>query len=262
MVKQVFMIMPFSNKIAENAYNYCIKKVCEEFDLLIRRADEIFTTNPIYDDIVKEINDASLVIVDASDSNPNVFYELGMAHTLKQKQTIIITQNDFNKTPFDISHFRIIKYENSIEGTKNLENQIRRTFENLLKDYKSLEKERLEFLIDFMVASDREADLAILAGIKKYKGLIRYEDTVIVDFHTSPDLIRYQASILKNSIKPFVTFDFINIEHDLVVLSEKGKAFAELIEDKGIVCDSFNEQIYTKNYIPFLEKLKKKKSGN
>tara|TARA_R110002020_G_scaffold343801_1_gene558139 strand:+ start:161 stop:520 length:360 start_codon:yes stop_codon:yes gene_type:complete len=116
MNKKVFMVMPFSNKVAKDAYDYSVRKICENHNLEIRRADDIFSTKPIYDDIVKEIKDASIIIVDISDNNPNVYYELGMAHTLKQNQTIIITQGEYNKTPFDIAHFRIIKYENSIEG--------------------------------------------------------------------------------------------------------------------------------------------------
>src|SRR6187399_1948531 len=156
MKKKVFMVMPFSNTVAKDAYNLSIKKICERHYLEIRRADDIFSTNPVYEDIVKEIKDASIVIVDITDNNPNVFYELGMAHTLKRNQTIIITQGEFNKTPFDIAHFRIIKYENTIVGKENLEHQLDLTLKTLLTDYKTINKDIYELIINVLLAGHKE----------------------------------------------------------------------------------------------------------
>ncbi|MBK6362503.1 MAG: hypothetical protein IPF52_03020 [Saprospiraceae bacterium] len=63
---KVFMVMPFSNKVSNDNYSHSIRPICEEFDLEIRRADEIFGTSPIYDDIINEIQNASIIIVDIS----------------------------------------------------------------------------------------------------------------------------------------------------------------------------------------------------
>jgi len=68
-----------------------------------------------------------IIIADLSGCNPNVFYELGIAHILKQQQTIMITHDDYDDTPFDISHFRILHYKNTIEGAKELENNLQKT---------------------------------------------------------------------------------------------------------------------------------------
>ena len=45
------MVMPFSDSTSSNAYMSCIKLLCDEYNLIIRRPDEILTTNPVYDDI-------------------------------------------------------------------------------------------------------------------------------------------------------------------------------------------------------------------
>ena len=89
-MKRAFMVMPFSDDIVRQAYEHCVKNVFKSKGIEIRKADEIFSTNPIYDDIVQEIQNAQIIVVDISGKNTNVLYELGIAHTLKQSQTIIL----------------------------------------------------------------------------------------------------------------------------------------------------------------------------
>ena len=80
----VFMVMPFSDDIAEKVYRLSTRPVVEAFGFRVLRADEIFSTNPVFNDIVAAIEQAAIVIVDISGRNPNCFYELGIAHTLKR----------------------------------------------------------------------------------------------------------------------------------------------------------------------------------
>ncbi|MEA2051755.1 MAG: hypothetical protein U9O90_02890 [Euryarchaeota archaeon] len=105
-MKKAFVIMPFNDEIANDVYKLCTKQVCKEFDLDVQRADEIFTPNPLLDDIVAAIEESAVIIADISGKNPNVFYELGVSHMLKRTQTIMITHEEYKSIPFDISHFR------------------------------------------------------------------------------------------------------------------------------------------------------------
>jgi len=75
------------------------------------RADEIAMPGRITDQIIEAIRSADLLIADLSDTNPNVMYELGLAHTMG-KPAIIITQ-DLHSSPFDVRHFRMILYDRS-----------------------------------------------------------------------------------------------------------------------------------------------------
>jgi hypothetical protein len=263
MKKKVFMVMPFSNEVAKTAYDYSIKNICEKHNLDIRRADEIFTTNPIYDDIVKEIRDASIIIVDISDDNPNVYYELGMAHTLKQNQTIIITQGGFDNTPFDISHFRIIKYKDSIQGKEQLEKQLDLTLKNLLKDYKSINKDKYELTFDIFYAGKKQNELATLLGIRDYSGIVKNSDNLDMEFEFPKDLKTRQRTSVSNNTKTLIHLNYLMLNNDIVDLTEEGKAFAELVSEKGVFCHIFNDQILTKDYISFedeyWEKEEKKK---
>ena len=142
-----FVIMPFKNKVAKDIYKLCTKPICEEFKLEVKRADEIFTVTPIWEDILSAIKKATIIIADISGRKPNVFYELGISHLLKQNQTIMITSDNFEKVPFDISHFRIIKYTNSITGKTEYEKQLRLTLGNLLKDYRLIYRNEFDFIL-------------------------------------------------------------------------------------------------------------------
>ena len=59
-------------------------------------------------DIVRAIKNSSLIVADLIDSNPNVFYELGLGHALN-KPVIMLTQ-DIEDLPFDLRSYRVIPY--------------------------------------------------------------------------------------------------------------------------------------------------------
>lgn len=112
----VSVMMPFDasfDKVLES-----IRTACSDLDLKCNRVDDIWNNSIIIQDIFELIYCSSIVIVDFSKKNPNVFYEAGIAHTLG-KHVIPITQND-DDVPFDLRHHRHIKYLNNNEGLQEL----------------------------------------------------------------------------------------------------------------------------------------------
>lgn len=107
-MKTCFTIMPFGGYF-DDYYNKVIKKIILKSEFSPLRADEIYGTGAIIEDIYKSISASFFCIADVTEKNPNVSYELGMAHTLG-KPVIIITQN-ISDVPFDYSHLRIIEYD-------------------------------------------------------------------------------------------------------------------------------------------------------
>ncbi|MDA8347073.1 MAG: hypothetical protein M0Z66_16665 [Thermaerobacter sp.] len=59
-------------------------------------------------DIVRELRDADVVVADLTDRNANVFYELGIRHSLKNR-TVLIAQN-IEDVPSDLRQYGIIVY--------------------------------------------------------------------------------------------------------------------------------------------------------
>ncbi|NQY65480.1 MAG: hypothetical protein HRT38_17545 [Alteromonadaceae bacterium] len=114
----VFVLMPF-NDVLDQIYNNHIKFVCEKNNLICTRADEQLGTNAVMNDIWEQIHNSELIVADCTGRNPNVFYELGIAHTLGKK-VLIITGNS-EDIPFDIRHLRYIPYAYTVEGMREFD---------------------------------------------------------------------------------------------------------------------------------------------
>lgn len=105
----VFIIMPFSEAWSDDV-SEGIKSVCDKYGITARRADDMFDMQKdVISDIWKGINEAELIIADVSVKNANVFYELGIAHTLG-KDIVLLHQKGNEPIPFDISTRRYIEY--------------------------------------------------------------------------------------------------------------------------------------------------------
>lgn len=104
----IFYLSSFSSEYA--SIHATCKTVCDKVSMNLIRADDIFTTGDVFTQIVKYIVRATLIIVNIDGKNPNVFYELGIAHALG-KNVILISKRD-NDIPFDIRQNRIILYSN------------------------------------------------------------------------------------------------------------------------------------------------------
>jgi hypothetical protein len=75
------------------------------------RADQISRSTEITTDISDHIQRSRFLIADLTDSNPNVFYEVGFSLAL-EKDVILLLQEGF-KAPFDIQGIRYIRYSKS-----------------------------------------------------------------------------------------------------------------------------------------------------
>ncbi len=102
-----FVIMPFDEGFDE-IYDDFLAQTLREAGLEVSRADDIRSSQNILKDIVRSINKSSLIVADLTDSNPNVFYELGLAHALN-KPIIMLTQ-EIEDLPFDLRSYRVIPY--------------------------------------------------------------------------------------------------------------------------------------------------------
>jgi len=103
----VFVLMPFKAKL-EKVYIDHIRGLGQELGLAIWRADEMFSPGPFMEKVWDGICAAQIVLADCTEKNPNVFYEIGIAHTVGKK-VVLITRSD-KDIPSDIKHFEYIPY--------------------------------------------------------------------------------------------------------------------------------------------------------
>lgn len=92
-----FVLMPFDEKFTI-VYETIVKAL--EGLMVCSRADDLPLGKPILERILRGINSAELIIADLTGRNPNVFYEIGLAHC-KTKNVLLLTQ-DINEVPFDL----------------------------------------------------------------------------------------------------------------------------------------------------------------
>lgn len=128
---QVFVLMPFAEKFRP-IFDDHIKKVIAELQLTIERADDFFSTGAIVNDIWTAINNADIIIADCTGRNPNVFYEIGIAHAVG-KETILLSQSN-DDIPFDLKHLRVIVYEYTPRGMKKFEAALSSMVEKALEN--------------------------------------------------------------------------------------------------------------------------------
>jgi hypothetical protein len=104
-----FVLMPFDDDF-KNVYTHFLTPVLSDHGFEVRRADDIDLESQqnILSDVVRGIATSDLIVADLTGANPNVFYELGIAHTLR-KQTILITQS-IDDVPFDLRSYRLLEY--------------------------------------------------------------------------------------------------------------------------------------------------------
>ena len=103
-----FFLMPFHEKF-DIVYG-SVKEQLMNIGFVCNRADELSASKPIINKILMEILRAQFIIVDLTDCNPNVFYELGIAHTFKDSPNVLLIKQRDSKVPFDITHLQYQEY--------------------------------------------------------------------------------------------------------------------------------------------------------
>lgn len=123
-----FVLMPFGDRLNEPAhfqkmedlYSEWIKPTVESLQtpsaetIACHRADKEFGPGNIIEHVVENILAADIVIADLTGKNPNVFYELGVRHTVRDG-TILVAQG-IEHVPFDLRPLRTIIYEYTPSG--------------------------------------------------------------------------------------------------------------------------------------------------
>ena len=108
-------------KISDQKMRHVYEPVMKKLGYKVTRADKINNSGLINKDIVDHIIHDTIVIVDVTDENPNVFYELAIRNAVK-KPVILFKRSD-QELPFDIQNKRALSIDitNPDIWTKSLE---------------------------------------------------------------------------------------------------------------------------------------------
>ena len=145
---KAFVIMPFDTE-ARPVYEDFIHPTLDNLGFDVSRADDLLDQRNILRNILSSIESADLLVADLTDSNSNVYYELGLAHALRKP--VILLGQDIEEIPFDIRSYRLIIYDSHFARIKDAINDLEEcargfltgevTFGNPVADFLGLEVE-------------------------------------------------------------------------------------------------------------------------
>jgi hypothetical protein len=141
-----FVMMSFSPPIGDY-YSTIYEPSIQKTGLRPLRADaDIFGTGKIIDQIWRGINSAKVLVAELTGRNPNVFYELGLAHALDKPVVLVCSRANEHDVPFDLQHIRVIYYDvtDPFWGSKLIE----KIAENVLSAIKSPEEARFKAALE------------------------------------------------------------------------------------------------------------------
>jgi len=120
-----FVIMPLKEEeFPQKIYWSGIKPFVEDhFKIGCYRVDEDNLPDRIDNKIYSYLLRSAFVIAEVTTLNPNVFYELGLAHML-EKDCIVLTSTPVSRIPFDINRIRAEHYDDDQQLTEILERSI------------------------------------------------------------------------------------------------------------------------------------------
>jgi hypothetical protein len=103
-----FVMMPFGEWF-DRYYQEIYVPAIKEAGFEPVRGDELFHTGSVVEQIWEQIEKAKLLLADLSGKNPNVFYELGLAHAARKP--VVFAAASLEDVPFDLRHLRVIIYD-------------------------------------------------------------------------------------------------------------------------------------------------------
>ena len=129
-----FILMPFADEF--EPVHEAIRAAIESARLRPLRADDIFSTRSGMEKILRGIAEAEVVVADMTGRNANVFYETGIAHTIKDN-VVLLTQN-IEDIPFDFRHIDHVEYTSTKGGLEALAEDLSATIASLPPEPPSL----------------------------------------------------------------------------------------------------------------------------
>lgn len=105
--RQIACLMPIHKKY-RNLYDQLKQTSTNQGFNLVRSSDEVLPVESLPKHIVQIILESKAIIAVLDGRNPNVMYEIGIAHSMGK--LVLMVASDNSAHPFDINHQRLILY--------------------------------------------------------------------------------------------------------------------------------------------------------
>lgn len=135
---EVFVIMSFAPEFGARWQHVIEPTIREDLELTPNRVDYNLSGESVVHDILDGIAHARLIIADITSTpmrdsddrlwpqrNGNVMWELGIAHTMRLPDEVVMVRSDNDPSIFDLTQFRAFPYDPSnVSGARQLLKQL------------------------------------------------------------------------------------------------------------------------------------------
>lgn len=217
--KKCFIITPIGhdgseiNREAIGIVDVVLKPLLFELNCEVTSALD-FNTGQITDQIIKSIYESDLIIANLTEQNPNVMYELALAHAFEKKTIHIIQKGGL--APFDVGVHKYYEYVNDVRGAQELEVVLRGVVQTALFNEEIVSNPVVGALTSYNVAQPKHLELNMLDAIealidKKLNGLTL--GNIGKSNEVTSDNNKYDASInykIDNNIANNLQKEYLN----------------------------------------------------
>jgi len=165
---EIFVVMPFEGKydgIFTELIEPATKKANEILNytghqaLSARRAKEDILTTSGWINVLEHLLTAQVILGVLADNNPNVFYELGIAHVAEPKTRQILIANKGYKRLFDTKDLIYYEYEDDLRSSVE---PLALRIAEAIKNYKIAEEKKIN--LARMLIGPYEFEIVMLHG--------------------------------------------------------------------------------------------------
>lgn len=119
----IFVLTPFHDDLRDEFE--VVSQVGQELGFTVLRGDERAAQGDIFNQLLRHMVQARVVVANITGRNPNVFYELGIAHAL-DKPVVLLAEKK-GVVPFDVQSKLIVFYDSNEELKAILARTLART---------------------------------------------------------------------------------------------------------------------------------------
>lgn len=157
-----------------NPVREALEMISGRLNIELYQADYFNIEEQIVPQIIETIKKSDVVVADISNENPNIYYEVGIAHSMGKPVILVSQTNNFNR--FSLLSYRFYNYDIDPNGIKNLSFRLEQILSdnNELNQLRPLSKKK--HILDFVEFSNsnRLNEILSLSGVAKFYGLEKW----------------------------------------------------------------------------------------
>ena len=196
---ECFVMIPFKSPF-DIYYESIYKPAIKSTELEPIRADDLFRPSVIVSDLWDMIQRAKVLLAELTTKNPNVFYELGLAHAIGKP--VILVSETMDDVPFDLQQLRVILYDKNdpMWGEKlgkNITASIKETLDSPVEAVPNIFRKKVK-----SQAPEQDATIARIETLEKEMRMLRTKSQSTTSESISKiEIAKIELSLVTNTME-------------------------------------------------------------